>query len=638
MLAINGGYMDNNLYKDYLDNNQKNNHIILNIVLIILLMISVILFFFLNKKDRYDISLKEKEVIVEKGKNFQLNTNNQKLQYKILDSSIAHVDKKGNISGIKEGNTNLIVTSNDNNYKVIKVLVKNLEKNDKEIISNEIEENQKIQEEENKEIKEESKVIFEEKKENIIKTETAIVQKENKELKEESKVILEDKKEDDLERETIFVQEEKKKEDVEQTILKPEIIKSQEIKLNYSSKKLYVGDGIKLVAEILPKNSTNKEIVWKSSNKEIASIDSNGYVKALKTGNVEITAINGNIKSICTIIVKNKNNIISWKDSSEKSVAGGGASRVYSLSNGKLVGGSERDDKIYTVVSVDNGKTWSKPVMAASIENTTAANINFFYDANKLYMAYRATRGCDNSRSKCYTSLHVNVSYDEGRTWKYHSKIVENTMSNKSNNRGYWEPYLGIINGKLTVFYANDITSGSWQNIESLTWNGTSWTNKKIISNGKNHNSRDGMPSWIKLSNGSYALVIESTKYQNKNHPFVIQMLTSRDGINWSSPKDIYIPKGNGSRAAAPGIAELANGQIVVSFQTDEDSNRKGNDYTICKTIYSEGTKVENITTSNFSKSERVFDSTSGMWPGINYNDGWLYIAGGSKYKKLKIN
>ena len=251
-------------------------------------------------------------------------------------------------------------------------------------------------------------------------------------------------------------------------------------------------------------------------------------------------------------------------------------------------------------------------------------------------MAYRATSGCDDNKNKCYTSLNVNVSNDEGLSWKYHSKIIENTMSSKRENRGYWEPYLGLINNNLTVFYANDSKSSNWQNIESLTWNGSSWTNKQIISNGKSHNSRDGMPVWTRLSNGTYALVMESSKYR-RNHPFVIQLLTSKDGVKWSNPKDIYIPNSKGSKASAPGLVELPNGQLVVSFQTDEDSNKKGDIYSICKTIYSDGTNIELVTKNNFSKSETVFTTTSGMWPAIHYNNNWLYVAGGDKFKKISV-
>ena len=307
------------------------------------------------------------------------------------------------------------------------------------------------------------------------------------------------------------------------------------------------------------------------------------------------------------------------------------------LPNGILVGGAERDGKIFTVVSSDNGNTWSTPKIAASIDGKNLANINFFYNAGNLYMAYRATSGCDSSSIKCNTSLNVSVSHDSGNSWQYHSKIIENTMNSKKENRGYWEPYLGLINGKLTVLYSNDIKSSSWQNIESLTWNGSSWTNNTIISNGKVHKSRDGMPSWIKLSNGTYALVIESSKYRNNNHPFVIQLLYSKDGINWSNPKDIYIPSSKGSKAAAPGIAELSNGQIVISFQTDEDSNKKGDNFSICKTIYSDGTNIELLTNNNFSKPEKVFNNTTGMWPSIHYNKNYLYVAGGSNFKKLNI-
>ena len=418
--------------------------------------------------------------------------------------------------------------------------------------------------------------------------------------------------------------------------VKEKVVDVSNITLDKSLISIKVGQTYKLNATITPSNATNKKITWTSSNNNIATVDSNGNVLAKTGGKVNIIATSGNKTVLCVVNIENKIEF-SWSNGYENTVAGGGASRVYSLPNGILVGGSEKNGKIYTVYSTNNGTNWSDPIIAASISKKECANINFFYDAGVLYMAYRATSGCNNSKSKCYTSLHVNTSYDNGKTWSYHSKIVEHTMNNKSANRGYWEPFLGKINDKLTVLYANDISSNNWQNIESLTWNGSSWNNKKVISNGKKHNSRDGMPAWIKLSDGTYVLLIESSKYRNNNHPFVIQMLYSKNGINWSTPKDIYIPSGKGSKAAAPGVVELSTGQIVISFQTDEDSKSKGDDKSVCKTIYSDGTKIESITKKSFSKAEKVFTGTNGIWSGINYYNGWLYVSGGSKFKRLKV-
>ncbi|MBO5748999.1 MAG: Ig domain-containing protein, partial [Muribaculaceae bacterium] len=45
-----------------------------------------------------------------------------------------------------------------------------------------------------------------------------------------------------------------------------------------------------LTATVLPENTTNKGVVWSSSDNEIASVDETGLVKMLRVGSVVITA------------------------------------------------------------------------------------------------------------------------------------------------------------------------------------------------------------------------------------------------------------------------------------------------------------------------------------------------------------
>lgn len=75
-----------------------------------------------------------------------------------------------------------------------------------------------------------------------------------------------------------------------------------------SSKTTYIGNSCTLKATVSPSNATNKNITWKSSDKNIAAIDSNGKVSGKTPGTVTITAtVTGtNIKSTYKIIVKKK--------------------------------------------------------------------------------------------------------------------------------------------------------------------------------------------------------------------------------------------------------------------------------------------------------------------------------------------
>ena len=414
---------------------------------------------------------------------------------------------------------------------------------------------------------------------------------------------------------------------------------------------IYVGDSKKLELTFSPSNATNKSVVYSSSNPGVVSVDSNGNIAGLKAGTSIITVKSGSVENKITITV----NLISfnWSNGEEKSLYnGGGAPRIYSVNNTLIAGyeiksSSSGKNIINTMISTDNGNTWVNSRKASFKDNLDCANINFYAYQGNLYMAYRATGTVS---GKFQTYLEVSISYDNGNSWQHHSEIAH---YQNSGTYGVWEPYLGVLNNKLTCFYANDSRNiTSYQNIEYLVWNGTSWSNRTIISNGKKHKSRDGMPVWTRLSNGYYIAVIESSKYGSTN-PFVIQALVSSDGVNWSEPVDVYIPKTKKSKAAAPGIVELPTKQIVISFQTDEDKSNKGDQYSVQKTITST-TDINDIVnaiksgtsiTNKFSQSDDVFKGSSTTWGGIYYKNNWLYIAAGgsgSKYsgsifKRIKV-
>jgi hypothetical protein len=141
------------------------------------------------------------------------------------------------------------------------------------------------------------------------------------------------------------------------------------------------------------------------------------------------------------------------------------------------------------------------------------------------------------------------------------------------------------------------------------------------------------------LKSGEYVCVIESNKYANEGNPFVLQMFWSKDGKQWSEPVDVYRPAADGSKAAAPGIVQLPSGQIVISFQTDEDSSKKGDSFSIMKTMQTSTEDLEQISTASFSKPQKIFSDDGGLsvWSGIWYSDKALFAAAGTK-KGAELN
>ncbi len=83
------------------------------------------------------------------------------------------------------------------------------------------------------------------------------------------------------------------------------------IVLNKNSAELKENEYIQLSAILTPSNHTmSKEIKWKSSNSNIATVDSNGKVKAISEGKATITATTINGKSASCVVTVNKKSVI----------------------------------------------------------------------------------------------------------------------------------------------------------------------------------------------------------------------------------------------------------------------------------------------------------------------------------------
>lgn len=352
---------------------------------------------------------------------------------------------------------------------------------------------------------------------------------------------------------------------------------------------------------------------------------------------------------------------------------GGGYPRLYILSDGTWLCGYDTG-KIMVARSEDEGKNWSSAVIASVHNSYTCANVAFYEFPNgDLLCAYRALGNGNYSNKR---EIQCTISKDKGETWEYHSTIEDNfevakelgyteqdaiDACNKGYYVGFYEPHFGIINDELTVMYADDFTTmllnprnNSQLNYEtqfiiSRTYNEdtNTWENRKVIVDGTikkevsgiTEYSRDGMPVFDRLSDGTYVLVVEGTyrrSSSNGNNPFIILLSYSKDGINWSTPKEIYVPKGSGSKASAPYVCVTSDDRIIVSFQTDEDCVRAnkgfGDSVSIMKTIISDGTPIEEIDKNSFSEAVNVFGLNPGnlaSWNGMYMHEDRIYCVSG---------
>lgn len=90
----------------------------------------------------------------------------------------------------------------------------------------------------------------------------------------------------------------------------PSIVAVTGVKLDKNSLNMEVGQKTNLVATITPLDATNKEVIWKSSNEEIATISDNGIIEALKSGKavITVTTRDGNFTASSEITISEKTN------------------------------------------------------------------------------------------------------------------------------------------------------------------------------------------------------------------------------------------------------------------------------------------------------------------------------------------
>ena len=105
------------------------------------------------------------------------------------------------------------------------------------------------------------------------------------------------------------------------------------VKLNKTKSTMTIGKKQTLKATVTPKKASSKAVVWKSSNKKVATVTSKGVVKAKKAGTVTITATakdGSGKKASCKVTVK--------KASAAKPVAPTPVAPDYAIKSMKVVG------------------------------------------------------------------------------------------------------------------------------------------------------------------------------------------------------------------------------------------------------------------------------------------------------------
>ncbi len=221
---------------------------------------------------------------------------------------------------------------------------------------------------------------------------------------------------------------------------------------------------VKLTATLSPADTTNKGIVWKSGNTNVATVDKNGVVTGVSEGTVKISATSKEdptLKKVCVVTVEHKDEVtkVRLSRNSKEIVRGNSYTLTYSLQPSYAsiqdVVWSSTDPSVATVDQ--NGKVTALKAGKTIIRCTSADNL-YARDDCVVTVTVKATglRISDEEISLYATSsktlktkVYPTDATDKSLLWKSSNKSVVTVDQNGK--------ITAVNPGKATVAcYTND--------------------------------------------------------------------------------------------------------------------------------------------------------------------------------------
>ena len=221
----------------------------------------------------------------------------------------------------------------------------------------------------------------------------------------------------------------------------------------------------------------------------------------------------------------------------------------------------------------------------------------------RLFIFYRTDNKETSTPGVYYSSIRAIESRDNGQTWLNTRHIIFENYSNDcygdGNIRGAYEPFAVLDGNTLQVFIAFDagatragglgpnnssfICTNYYQNLLRIPVDisnmGFNVGSTYMAIQGTSSYQRPGMPSVVKLNDGTYAMILEhnGSAYDYANYAMRVAISYSTDLVTWTTPKVIITPEHSGIAygdtrylCGAPYIQMLPDGRIAVSYTTND--------------------------------------------------------------------
>ena len=412
------------------------------------------------------------------------------------------------------------------------------------------------------------------------------------------------------------------------------------------------------------------KIVLASKNSDITgyAVDLfiNEYAPTEK-GQAQLLKSESSVKTYEGPAIPTNNNIFGGIEFEENiitvaNVSGIPYTRMTKLQDGRLMMVYGQGNQIVAIYSSDNGLTWSEKVnVSSSIDQDDKdgkklllANAMAYQTADgTILVAYRANEDVNRSdgddsikkTGKYHSSIRIMGSTDNGKTFQRHSivwDLYEENIQKWYASCGLWEPHLGMLNGELACFFAIGKSIYNYDHIinstEIFVYRNNEWVRADYTSDEKPGSIKNGMPVWQQVSEGGYVMAVESNQNNKGTYANVLtaKLLTSVDGKHWVNQCDVYIPKKVKSKSGAPYVVQLPNGQIVVSYMTNDDqrnidTSQTGDKDCILKISVSKlGKSVYDLKgESDFDSAYNVLNIPIGscaIYGGMYVDDTYLYV------------
>lgn len=274
---------------------------------------------------------------------------------------------------------------------------------------------------------------------------------------------------------------------------------------------------------------------------------------------------------------------IDWDRSTLTYVGPGGYARIARLDSKQLLLSLEHAGKSFVRHSLDEGRTWGEPILAADFAHGAAANPELLVLRDRtIWLLYNERPRAGSGKP---FTIRLTVSRDGGKTWTARTEPLY--VAGTRAEEGCWEPSaIEMPDGEIRVFFANEAPypDSNEQEITMLGTRDRGETFSPPTGFAFRAGARDGMPVPARLADGSVVVAIEDSGLTPDGQMKPVLVHLARDHETQTLP----VHPGSAARwpaierdwpgglyAGAPYLVAMPDGTTVLSVQSIEFSKEQ---------------------------------------------------------------